>query len=158
MGKHNALGKSLEEIVEEKKREFVAGASSVSHTPREHEVRQKLKRVEERLQQYQIAYEEEVQFREHDQKYWRRQLRMISSKAGAFRRWMCAGLFCWWLCGIVMGIMALTTSLDPLDKWLQISLGVAVMITSAWLWTVVYTHETFAETAGRMECEDDHND
>ena len=156
MGKHNALGKTMEEIMEQKKEEFIAGASGWKTST--DEIYEKWKSAEESLRNYRIAYEEEVEFRAQDNAQHRRELKMIASKAGNFRRRMCAGLFCLWLSSIAIGLLALTMSLTPIDKWLYISLCVAVMITSAWLWTVTYTHETFAETAARREYENDHDD
>lgn len=156
MGKRNALGKTMEEIMDAKEKEFIAGAPGWKISV--DKMYEKWQKAEESLASYRTAYEEELALRQQDQAQHRQQLRTLSTKAGAARRRMCVGLFCWWLCGMILGIMALITPLDPFDKWLQISLGVAVMLTSAWLWTIIYTHETFAETAARREHENDYHD
>ena len=141
------LGKTMEEIMDDVQNTAIAGEAVAE-----------LNRTKKRLQEYQTAYEEEVQFRKQDQKHHQHQLRTLSSNAGKLRKTMCLHAFCWWLFSLVGAFWAVYHTPSPLKEWLYVCLFITIMITATWAGSVIYTHETFAETAARRDCENDYDD
>jgi len=147
-----ALGKTMEEIMEDKKQEFVAVATYkknrqeeinslkgyIAQTERDRDAQVSL--LSGRLRRVQ---DENKRLKREEQK------RALGTHKG--RVSICSALAVIWTLVNAAAFFSITFTPDIMRTWLTVCTCLGVSITSAWLYTVVYTHETFEETRAKIE-------
>src|SRR6056297_294085 len=147
-----ALGKTMEEIMEDKRQEFVAAATYKNNRQEEINSLKGYIAQTERDRDAQVSFlagrlrriqDENKRLKKEERK------RALGTHKG--RVSICSTLAAIWILVNAAAFFSITFTPDILRTWLTVCTCLGVSITSAWLYTVVYTHETFEETRAKIE-------
>ena len=147
-----ALGKTMDEIMEDKKQEFVAAATYKKNQQEEINSLKGYIAQTERDRDAQVSFlsgrlrriqDENKRLKKEEQK------RALGTHKG--RVSICSALAVIWTLVNAAAFFSITFTPDIMRTWLTVCTCLGVSITSAWLYTVVYTHETFEETRAKIE-------
>ena len=147
-----ALGKTMEEIMEDKRQEFIA-AAPFKKDPQEEiaRLKQELAWVERDREAQCVFLSDRLERFAEENKELKKEEQKRALGAHKGRVSICSALAAIWTLVNAAAFFSITFTPDIMRTWLTVCTCLGVSITSAWLYTVVYTHETFEETRAKIE-------